>query len=170
MIQIFKQLLQAGTMFSVQSRQYKFCVPITDTVPASSQKLCKAHLSVGHLLCQTITGSYETLSGSGATYDDGICHLRGRFMDGNGQKLLFDGHIPFDLFLTPGRRRSATALNNLLDVEEGANRADPTNGLFYPFEFQYLFPHQTDILFDVINDSDVELSFDVLLSGYCILP
>jgi hypothetical protein len=171
MIRVFNKLLSGNTMFPIQQKQYKESIPLEDTIPAGESKLCKKNIStLGHFLCLSITGTFDTLASvtvedTARIVDDGICHLRGKLYDGNGQKLLFSDYVPLDLFCSPGRRRSALAENNLVDVTGYADRADQTTGLFYPFDLEYLFSSNTDILFDVKNDSNTDLSFALLFSG-----
>lgn len=175
MIRVFNKLLSGNTMFPIQQKQYKECIPMEDTVTGGETKLCKVNVStLGHFLCLNITGSFETLASvpdgeSTAIVDDGICHLRGKLYDGNGQKLLFSNHVPLDLFCSPGRRRSELAVNNLVDYSTIATRADLTEGLFYPFDLEYLFSANTDILFEVKNDSNTDIAFSLLFSGIRII-
>jgi hypothetical protein len=175
MIRVFNKLLAGNTMFPIQQKQYKESIPLEDSVPGGETKLCKVNVStLGHFLCLSITGTFETLASvdyeeSAKIIDDGICHLRGKLSDGNGQKLLFSNHVPLDLFCSPGRRRSALAVNNLLDVPNYADKADGTTGLFFPFDMEYLFSANTDILFEVKNDSNTEIAFALLFSGIRVI-
>lgn len=171
MIRVFNKILTGGTLFPTQKVQYKECIALSDTVPAGETKLCKVNISsLGHFLCLNITGRFTTLALSGeSTIDNGVCSLRGQLSDGNGQRMLFADYIPFDLFLSPGRCRSADAINNVVAVDEVADRADSVEGLFYPFEFEYLFSANADIQLSVKNLSDADNSFDILFSGIRIL-
>jgi hypothetical protein len=169
-MKMLDKIFDPAVLFANQNIQYEEKIPLNDTVTAGAEKLCKANIShIGHFFCAYITGTYETLYSTGApaqTVDDGICHLSGKLVDGAGQRQMFLDFVSFDLFLTPGRRRSVTATNNLLDVALFANRADPAPQLFYPISFEYLFTANSDIQMNVKNDSNVSLSFSLCFHGW----
>lgn len=150
-------------VFALQGRQYSERLLLSDTVTAGTTKLGKVGVSnLGHFLCQFITGSYSSLaSPAGAIVDTGVNYLSGQLIDGAGQRKLFNDKIPFDLWLSPGRRRDASSTTVL---------ADPiANNLFYPIEFQYLFTANSDILLDVENESDEDNSYEICFHGIRII-
>lgn len=166
------KLIDAASSFLIQKQQYTERIPLSGTVPAGQTLPFKANVSnLGHFLCLSITGVYDTLvavtvGGVTKTVDDGVCHLRMQMEDGGtGQRLLFADFAPLDCFLSPGRRRSSTATNNLLDVATFALRADPAPQIFFPTEQNYLFSANSDIICRIKNDSNVDLTFDFLFYG-----
>jgi hypothetical protein len=172
MIRVFNKLLNGQTLFPIQNAQYMERIPMSGTVPAGSGGTqFETNVSfLGHFLCAYITGNYQTLysvtvNQVAKIVDDGICHLRGQLIDGNGQRLLFSDFVPFDLFLSPGRTRSTVAENNLLDVATYANKADNAPALFYPIDEEYLFSANSNILLNVKNDSNTPIAFNILFSG-----
>jgi hypothetical protein len=179
MIQVLNQKLAAQSRFQVQSEQYSEKIPLSDTIPAGTTKLCKTNVSnLGHFLCFRITGRYETLGkynvttgavdASGSIVDDGICHLRAQIQDGAGQRIMFSDYTPLDLFLSPGRVRSVNATNNLV-AKTNVAAAFNSPSLFYPDEFEYLFTANSDILMSIKNDSNADIAVDVLFHGVRIL-
>lgn len=172
MLKMLNKLINPAELFANQNVQYEEKIPLNDTLTAGQEKLCKTSISnIGHFLCVDITGNYETLVSKtvGAVtkiVDDGICHLRGRLVDGAGQRQMFLDYVPFDLFLTGGRRRSALAENNLLDVATFANKADAAPQLFYPVGMEYLFTVNSDIQMYVKNDSNTTISFSLCFHGW----
>jgi len=179
MIQVLSQKLAAQSRFQLQSEQYSEKIPLSDTIPAGTTKLCKTNVSnLGHFLCLRITGHFETLAkynvssgaldASGSIIDDGISHLRATLQDGAGQRIMFSDYVPLDLFLSPGRTRSYDAANNLM-VKTNMVAAAAAPALFYPDEFEYLFTANSDILMSIKNDSNVDLDVDILFHGVRIL-
>jgi hypothetical protein len=186
MVRIFANRLKTQDMFNLQRFQYSEKLILSDTVPAGQAKLGKVAVSnLGHFLLTHITGTFTTirtenyiLPGAGAATDNqidsGVNYLRGQLIDGNGQKKLFSDYIPFDLFLSPGRIKDGDSYNDLIAALNSvggtvANHAGDSNALFYPQEFEYLFSANSDILFDVKNDSNLANSYNITLHGIRIL-
>jgi hypothetical protein len=172
LISALSRKVDVAKTFALQNTQYSEKLLLSDTVGAATEKLGKIAISnLGNFLCMFITGQYQTLSLVNTTHiiDDGVCHLRGRLVDGTGNRNLFNDYIPLDLLLSPGRAKTAAAVNNLVADGAFANQADPANSLFYPIEFNYLFAVNTDILFYVKNDSDTSISYDVCFHGVRIM-
>lgn len=171
MIRVFNKLLDGQTLFPIQNKQYAERIPMTDTVPAGETKPCSTNISfIGHFLCQYVTGNYQTLSldGGAAIVDDGICHLRGQMIDGAGSRQIYSDFCPFDLLFSPGRIRSVTATNNL-KATATAEKADPAPALFYPENMEYLFTANSQIQMNVKNDSDVDITFNLVFAGIRVL-
>jgi len=178
MIRVLAKKINSGATFAMQNSQYSDKILLSDTVPALSSHLGKASVSnLGDFLCQHVTGHFETLdllTGTSTTHtvDDEINHLRGQLMDGAGNRKLFNDYIPLDLILSPGRMRSVNAVNTYAVVNDGAAQAAIANAapsLFYPFEFEYLFSRNTDILFDVKNDSRNAINYEIVFHGIRVL-
>lgn len=173
--------LNASAILQNQNSQYADKIILSDTVPANTQKQGAASVSnLGHFLCQFITGRFQTASLVSSTHyiDDAISHLRGQLIDGAGQRKLFDDFIPFDLFLSPGRVKFANtslsgvshAISNNIIADAGvADTAPDSNNLFYPLELDYIFSANSNIILDVKNDSNVDLSYDIVFHGIRIL-
>ncbi len=179
MIQVLSAKLSSASRFALQSEQYSEKIPLSDTIPAGTTKLCKTNVStLGHFLCTRITGHYETLGkyntttgavdDTGSIIDDGICHLRAVLQDGAGQRIMFSDYAPLDLFLSPGRTRSNSATNNLI-TQSNIGAATGAPALFFPDEFEYLFSANSDILFSVKNDSNADCKIDLVFHGVRIL-
>lgn len=151
--------INSSEVFELQKSQYYERLLLSDTVTAGATKLGRVAVSnVGHFMCMYITGSYSSLaSPAGAIVDTGINYLSGQLIDGAGQRKLYNDRIPFDLWLSPGRRRDAGSTTVLTDPVG--------NNLFYPIEFQYLFTANSDILLDVENESDESNSYEICFHG-----
>jgi hypothetical protein len=128
------------------------------TVPASSQSAIRVTVSnQGHFYCLGITGTFTTLytAAGPVITDDGTNHLRGQLFSDNDP--IFNDFVPFDLFLSPGRRLAYNA---------GAPVAGtPSNALFVQFPLEYLFPANSIILMNCINDGSAANSFDIAFIG-----
>jgi len=184
-IRAFAQQLNSNALLKTQSVQHSEKILLADSVPAGQRKLCRASVSnYGDFLCLFITGTFETLANktiSEVTYlvDTGVDYLRGQLSDSIGQRKLFNDFIPFSLWLTPGRRRSPIAANNIAPVlTDQAAICGFSNTLFYPQEFEYIFASNSEILIDVYNDSPAgltgeytgaELHFEICFHGIRIL-
>ncbi len=159
MINLFAKILDPLKIIEMQNIQYSEKLILTDTVPGNQSLLGKIAISsLGNYFCQFLTGHFETLADVEETViDDGISHLRGKMSDGSNQRQLFNDYIPLDLFLSPGRVKSnASALVT----------TDPvSNNLFYPQPFQYMFTVNSEILFDVKNDSNTPIKYEIVFHG-----
>lgn len=163
MFNIFAKLLNPNKILGLQNAQYSEKLLLTDTVPAGQSKLGKVIISsLGNFFCQFLTGHFETLIFDDPDIiDNGVDYLRGKMSDGSNQRQLFNTYIPLDLFLSPGHVRSALASNNL-------TTASISNPLFYPQPFMYMFAVNSEILFDVKNDSNKPLTYEIVFHGYRI--
>lgn len=194
MIQTFSKRINAAEVFTLQQYQYSDKLVLADTVPAGQSKLGKVSVSnLGHFMALIMTGHFNTLRtisytlpGGGAPtdniIDDGVSHLRGLLIDGNGQRKLFNDYAPLDLWLSPGRVKfndtglavAAQVQNNLIPALDSvggtvATVAASSNSLFYPVELNYLFSANSDILLDVKNDSNTAISYEIVFTGIRIL-
>lgn len=158
----------------IRKVQKLLCIPLTDTVPANSSKLGTAAVgNAGDFMSLFITGSFETLSsvisgGNPYIVDDGVDYLKGQFKDSIGSKVLSTEHIPFSLMLTPGRRRSPNATNNVSAPFVGCAIATAPNQLFYPMDWNHYYQSTSNIQVDVINASNTPLSYDISFWGVLV--
>lgn len=162
MLNILNKLLNSQEALKVQNCQYQEFLLLEDTVPAGSQKLGSVNVSsLGHFCCQYIVGHYTTLDLYGeplVVVDLGISYLRGKLIDGSASRPLFNDYIPLDLILTPGRTKSRASQSIMQDP--------PSSNLFYPIRFEYIFPVNSQIQFDVKNDSLADNSYSICFYGY----
>lgn len=160
----FAEMLDPVKLFAMQNKQYEERLVMTDTLTAGQTKQAFVDVSnLGHFLCLDITGTFSTLYSDGAIKDYGINYLSGQLSDGGGNRILFNDKIPFQLWLTPGRRRDAASTTLLVTP-------DPIgNNLFVPMELQYLFTSNTKILLDVYNASNTSNSFEICFRGIRIV-
>lgn len=125
----------------------------TLTVAAGAQNTTTiAVTSDGHFRLKWILGSYTTQVAGPA---DGGANLTSlQLLDnGRGGAALWDTLIPCHLFMSPGRQRvSAVA-------------GDPSNALFFPMEFNYLFLANTTIQMIGANAAGLANRIDLLLVG-----
>lgn len=159
MVNIFAKKIDPKAILGLQNLQYQEKLLLSDNVPAGGQKMGSVNISsLGHFYCYFMTGHFETLyDDAGATKDDGIVHLRSQMVDGSNMRPLFNDYIPLDLFLTPGRTKSADSTTFATDAV--------ANNLFYPQQFQYMFTVNSEILFDTKNDGEVEMNYEIVFHG-----
>ncbi len=159
MFKIFSRIINRAKLAYIQKFQYDNRILLEDTVPAGSKVLSKVSItSLGDFLCQEITGSFETLfDDAGAIKDDGVNHLRFRFIDGTTNRPLFEDSIPGNLLLTPGRRKSSKSTTLLTDP--------PANRLYKPRYCEYLFGENSEIIVEAINDSNTALDYSIEFHG-----
>lgn len=161
MLNILSQLLDSEKTLKVQNCQYQEFILLEDIVPAGSQKLGSVNVSsLGHFYAHYIVGHYTTLDKNGqqAIVDTQISYLRGKLVDGSNSRPLFNDYIPLDLILTPGRIKSNQSTGMFTDP--------PSGSLFYPVRFEYIFPVNSQIQFDVKNDSGADNSYSIAFFGF----
>lgn len=180
---VFNKAFDVSQMLALQVVQYSERLLLSGVIPANTEIVCKTTVSnLGHFFCMFLTGKYTTLAEitdptlGKKVVDTGIQYLRALLTDGAGQKRLFNDYIPLDLWLSPGRAKANcdNAYQDILDTSavpprEVALAAMPGQTLFYPIEFEYVFPANTDILLNVKNSSNHENSFEIMLHGVRIL-
>lgn len=144
-------------LLEVQRYQYTERLFLSAVVPAGTHSMGKVAVSnLGHFALAWMTGHFTTIWNVAAVATDtGVCPIRAKMIDGSNQRTLFNDYIPADLFLSPGRTRDISALAG----------ADPSGNLFVPTEFVYLFPANSEIQFDLVNDSDVDNRIDICFHG-----
>jgi hypothetical protein len=173
---IFTKILNPIEMLAIQKHQSAENLIISDTVPANSSKTGKVSIgNQGAFFCDKITGTFSTLKlGADNTtiIDNGVGYLSGQLTDQTGQKRLFNDYIPLGLILSPGRSKSNLAANNAGNITVSAATvfiSGDNQPLFYPLEFNYLFPDNTEIQFDVKNNSDTPNTYTIVFHGIRIL-
>jgi hypothetical protein len=145
-------------IFLLQQFQYTEKLVLSDSVPGGSTRMGKVSITNhGDFLCTRITGTFETLTNNGAIVDDGVCHLRGKIVDQSTNRPLTNDYVPLDLILTPGRVKSSNSTGVLTDAA--------ANGIFWPDDFVYCFSKNSDISFDVKNDSNTTIAYNVCFHG-----
>ncbi|HSW65487.1 MAG TPA: hypothetical protein VLH56_19580 [Dissulfurispiraceae bacterium] len=145
------QTLDAAALLNQQSKQRFDVLSITDSVDASGSKIGSVFVGQsGSFFCTHITGRFSSLSG--AANDSGLCYLRGQLKDGVNTPL-FDSHIPFDLWMTPGRVKSLAAAGS------------DSNPMYLPMKINHLFAAGQTIFLDVRNDSPFANSYTVMFWG-----
>lgn len=141
--------------------EWTFWKPFSISVPANSgiDKVLDIKAD-GHFNCELVTGNFTTLiddpSNPGTTIDDGANHLTIQILDGSDELRLFDGQIPLDLFLTPGR---------VLAAAPPIITGNPSNALFYPTTFKHIFGAKGGIDLRFKNNSDVPNLVNLLFMG-----
>lgn len=147
-------------VFALQGIEYDECLPMPFSVAANSNYSAQVLVSgMGDFQVSCIRGRFDTIATVGGNVvDDGVCYLSGKLIDGTGQRQLFGDYVPLEVFLSPGRTRSAAATNNLTS-------AAPSNSLFYPFMFRYVFTMNGIIQMDLKNTSDQTLTGVIMFCG-----
>lgn len=136
------KLVDSNTLLTIQRKQHSEILILSDIVPANSVKLGKRSITnSGNFFLKSITGKFQTTNG-------GECHLLGQLADSTGNRTLFSDFCPLDLFLSPGT--------------EG-------NRYLNPFDFEYTFNANSDILFEVKNTSEVNLKYTIAFKGIRLL-
>lgn len=159
MLNIFTREIDSEAILKMQNKQYSEKLLLSDTVPANSSKLGSVNVSsLGNFYCLYITGDFTTVYDVESTVTDlGVMYLTGKLIDGSNQRQLFNDYIPLDLFLTPGRVKSANSAGVATDAA--------ANSLFYPQIFQYMFAVNSQILFDVKNSSNYANEYNLCFHG-----
>jgi hypothetical protein len=130
------------------------------SIPAGETKKFLVDVtSLGPFKVDRITGTFETLFFDGANIiDDGVCYLSAKIRDAGRSRTFMDEFVPLSLLLSPGRVRSSKATNN-------TTSAAPSQQLYVPFEFEYVFGTSSKIEIEVKNSGNTEMSFDMLFTG-----
>lgn len=163
LVKPFAQKIDPEKVFALQKFQYQEDLLMRDEIAAGATKMGKVGVSnLGHFFCMNITGAFTCLgSPVAAIVDTGVTYLSGQLIDGAGQRKLFNDKIPFDLFLTPGRRKDANSTTVVADPQG--------NNLFVHQEFEYLFTANSDILLEVYNASDETNYYEIRFHGIRII-
>jgi hypothetical protein len=115
--------------------------------------------SLGPFKVDRITGTFETLFFDGTNIvDDGVCYLSAKIRDAGRSRTFMDEFVPLNLLLSPGRIRSSKATNNV-------TTAAPSQQLYFPFDFEYIFGTSSKIEIEVKNSGNTDMSFEMLFTG-----
>lgn len=147
-----------------QSLEYRQLLYVADTVAAGATQLKAVQITpLGPFKVEKLTGSYETLENDpgnvGQFIDTGVCHLSAKLSDQQRARTFMNDFIPLSLMLSPGRVRSSLANNNL-------TTAAPSNSLFFPMPWEYVFGSNSQIQVEVKNSSNAACSYDIAFWGY----
>lgn len=105
----------------------------------------------GHFKSYYLGGQYTTLTAE--TTDGGACLMSVKITDNGRRWEIFDNLIPMSLFCSPGRQRSSGVAG------------DPSNPLFYPIEFPYIFLAGTSIKIEWTNAAAYANTFWLIWYG-----
>jgi len=149
--------INGNDLLNVQKFQYTERLFMSQIVPAGQHAMGKVAVSnLGHFALEWMTGHFTSVWKVEQTdTDTGVVPIRAKMMDGSNQRTLFNDFVPVDLFLSPGRTRSIIALLN----------AEPSGNLFVPTEFLYVFPANSEIQMEFINDSDSDNKVEICFHG-----
>lgn len=163
-MKILSQVLDAPKILDIQRVQYQERLTVKAWIKPSFQQQIKVNVgNLGHFLCQWISGSFTTLAVKPPPFpiqplqDTGINYLSAKLIDGTGNKELYNDYIPLDLWLSPGRTRANTLqipAPFVLNPAPNPDSGGPSNTLFVPTEFEYLFSANSEIILDTKNESD----------------
>lgn len=156
----FGQKINGDAILNLNKTQYKEKILLSGICKAGIETPIKTSISsLGHFVSEFVTGSFTTLEDdNGSIVDNGVNYLRIKIVDGTNQRQLSNDYIPADLLFSLGRVRSSEATNN-------DTTAPAPNNLFYPYEFNYPFAVNSDIILYVKNDSDVDQELNVCFHG-----
>lgn len=105
----------------------------------------------GDFYCSFIGGQYTTQIAGPA--DGGACLVSVQITDNGKRWQIIDNLIPMSIFCNPGRQRVSGVAG------------DPSNPLFYPIEFPYIFGSGTSIRIDFANASAQANDFWLVFYG-----
>lgn len=166
MVNLLSHEVNIGKLKDLQTRQHFNVLKAEGSVPAvAAGGLLNITLNVsneGDFFCQDITGSFSSLieAAGPVVHDDGVSHLRAKIRDAGSGTDLFDDYIPLDLFLTPGRTRTAGVI-----LAPAGLTVEPSNTVFIPKRFVYVFRANTNIQIEVKNDANYANNFVIAFWG-----
>ena len=138
---------------------YDFKYGVGGFVPASGGDFFNITISAdADFECHSITGFYTTQTAG--PVDGGANTLSMQIQESGRDLKLFNDLIPLSVFFSPGRQRASLVAG------------DPSNQLFFPIEFNYLFKSKADIQIEVRNTADLQNYFFICFHGtkYLINP
>lgn len=159
---ILRQKLSQSKLAEAKRGQHREGILLRGTIPAGGQDDAKVEVgTVGAIVTLRMAGIFTTLDLVGGNcVDDGICHLRGKLIDTDGNLQLFNDYVPLVMFLSPGRQKSGLALNYLA-TGGGADTAAAGGYLYEMQEFTHPFTINSSIIIDVKNDAGYANSFEI---------
>lgn len=145
-----KQELQAA--LEKASQEYDFKYTTGGNVPANSSAIFEIAISADAAFhAQSVTGEFTTLNAGGA--DGGANGLTMQWFDDGRDLRLFNDFIPCSLVFSPGRQRSSGIAG------------DPSQQLFFPIEFDYLFKPTSTFRCEVRNSLATDNNFQMCFHG-----
>jgi hypothetical protein len=144
---------------AVQKKQWFAQYYVNGEVEPQSEKTVPLNIEgAGDFLIEEITGSFETLTLSGADIvDNGICSLSMKIEDNGANKRLMNDFIPLNLMLSPGRVRSDS-----VTIADTSPYPDP---IFVPLSMPYLMYQKSSMSITVKNTSTATQKFAILFWG-----
>ena len=154
-----KELLDGidlAKVMEADKRGWMSCLPVGDTVPASSSKPTNLIVPTrGIFLNLGLTGRFSSLSD--ATTDSGVCPLSMKWANGS-QRIYISQPVYLDCLFTPGRVRTAGVTG------------DPGGQLQFPgIEWVTVFQPGDTLTFTVTNDAAYANSWQIDLFGLWVL-
>lgn len=145
--------ININQMLEDHKKKYQFFYYVSGIVPAGDQQTFNVAISAdAHFECTNFTGDVTSLDAGGA--DGGQVQTSCQLFD-NGRNLsLFDNFIPLSLFLSPGRTRTSGIAG------------DPSNSLFFPVEFNYIFLASSTIRLVMTNAAATDNCFRWCFHGF----
>lgn len=148
-------MMTAQQLVDRNHKQYDFKYFGSVSIPAvgagGAAQLSISVSSDAHFRCRYITASYTTLDVGGA--DGGANGITMQLVDQGRSLTLFDDQISAELFSSPGRQRSSGVAG------------DPSNQLFYPIDFDYMFLANSTIFCDLRNTLATANTFNICFHG-----
>jgi hypothetical protein len=181
MLKIFDKAFDVANATAMQSKQCRnlfYGEVIVPDAPSGGQAVIDINVDNGIGACGLqYSGHFSSLALADTgtdIIDDGICHVRGKLFDKSTDKPLFNDFIPLNLLFSPGRilvpAIGAAPVVNYLIPFVGAlityPAAQPSQGLFEPREFTYLWRPGSSIYMELKNDSTapnlVSIAVDII--------
>lgn len=127
-------------------------ITFSKVVPANSQNSDVVQISDdGHFKSAYMGGQFTALTAQDA--DGGDCPISVKIVDNGRRWEIIDNLTPMSLFCTPGRQRVSGVAG------------DPSNPLFVPVEFPYIFLAGTTIRVEYANNAAYANTFWLIWYG-----
>lgn len=127
-------------------------ITFSKTVPANTNGSDVVQISDdGHFKSVFLGGQYSSLTAEDT--DGGACQISVKIVDNGRRWDIIDNLTPMSLFCSPGRQRSSGIAG------------DPSNPLFYPVEFPYIFLAGTTIRVEYANAAAYANTFWLIWYG-----
>lgn len=157
MINPYNQKIDISRILDLQRTQRIDYLNIDqDVLPGSIIEASVRVSSLGHFWCQSITGSFTTLSGGS---DVGVSVLDIQILSSDGSLDLMQDFVDAALVLTPGRRlQSGTAGN-------------PSNQLQFESPFLYAFKANSDVIVRIRSNATADTNnIKIAFKGIRVYP
>ena len=157
-----QKVMSSAVSMAIESQnfQYQQKLPLADTLLPGATQIASLQIGpMGPFCVKQITGSFDTLipdpDNLGEFIDDGVCRLFIKLSDDGRARQFMNDFVPLSLFLTPGN-------NNL-------TTAQPSQPLFDPIAFEYVFGRNSKINAQVLNTGSAPVSYSLLFHGIRII-